>query len=69
MTITGMDAEPQKPQPIPPCCFCGQPVDELPTTLMVSTPGVTKTWLCHAACYEERLGELLPEPWSLYEGQ
>ena len=44
------------------CCFCSTPVHESgqdPCTLMIAVNGEgSQSWLCHAVCFRERLGDL-----------
>lgn len=54
--------------PVAPCCFCGSAdyQGRAPSALMLMA-SATSTWLCHEACFRERLPDM-PDPWSFYEG-
>ena len=59
----------EEAKPLTPCCFCGKSeyAGRDPTYLTFGTRSeVTKTWWCHAACFEARLPDM-PEPWSIYD--
>ena len=56
-------------RPISPCCFCGsiEYASPDPTYMTIGTRSeVTKTWWCHAACFEAKL-PAMPPPWNVYD--